>query len=294
MAANLLADFLDALWLQQGLSEHTLAAYRSDLHQFQSYLEQQGCTLAGAGQAHLEAYLAAQLAAGRSRRTQARFLSAARKLYRYLQHQGVRTDNPCERLATPQQGRHLPGTLTEQEVELLLAAPAVRDPLGLRDKAMLEMLYATGLRVSELVGLQLSELGLRQGVVRVLGKGDKERLVPFGEEALHWLERYLQHSRPVLSPQPKEVVFVSRRGQQMTRQTFWHRVRHYANQAGLRREISPHKLRHAFATHLLNHGADLRALQMLLGHSDITTTQIYTQVARLRLQQLHQAHHPRG
>ena len=194
----------------------------------------------------------------------------------------------------PKQVQSLPETLSEQDVADLLNAPLTEQSVGLRDKAMLELLYASGLRVSELVALRISEVGLRQGVVRVVGKGNKERLVPLGEEALEWLERYLKYARADFVRIPNDVVFLSNRGQQMTRQTFWHRMKHYAMVAGIRKPLSPHKLRHAFATHLLNHGADLRALQLLLGHADISTTQIYTQVAKERLKQLHQAHHPRG
>ena len=286
--------FLDKLWLQQGVSKHTLAAYRSDLRHFAEWLEPQSCALADANREHLENYLAYLRQSGKHPRTQARFLSAARKYFAWLMQQHGRTDDPCAHLQSPKQPAYLPKSLSEDAVAALLAAPDVYTSLGLRDKAMLEVLYATGLRVTELVQLKLNELSVRQGLVRVVGKGNKERLVPLGEEALHWLGEYLRHGRPDLLKTNHDVVFVSTRGKQMTRQTFWHRIRIYAQQAGLPEGISPHRLRHAFATHLLNHGADLRALQMLLGHSDIATTQIYTEVAKARLKQLHEMHHPRG
>lgn len=286
--------FLDKLWLQQGVSQHTLAAYRSDLVQFQDWLSKRDAALSAASRQDLEDYLAHLKQSGLHPRSQSRFLSAARKYFGYLLRQGSRPDDPCAHLRSPKQPASIPKSLSEDAVSSLLAAPNVADTLGLRDKAMLELLYATGLRVSELVQLQMSEVSVRQGLVRVVGKGNKERLVPLGEEALHWLAEYLRVARPELIKQNRDVVFFSLRGQQMTRQTFWHRIRHYASIAGLPDGISPHRLRHAFATHLLNHGADLRALQMLLGHSDIATTQIYTEVAKARLKQLHEQHHPRG
>lgn len=287
--------FLDKLWLQQGVSQHTLAAYRSDLSHFQQWLsEHHNCALPAVQRAHFEAYLAYLHHAKRHPRSQARFLSAARKYFRWLLQQGHRSDDPTAHLASPKQPAALPKSLSEADVNQLLAAPDTASAIGLRDKAMLELLYATGLRVSELVALQLNQVSMRQGLVRIVGKGNKERLVPLGEEALEWLGQYLRYSRPELARGQHDVVFVSNRGGQMTRQTFWHRIRQYAVLAGLPNDISPHRLRHAFATHLLNHGADLRALQMLLGHSDIATTQIYTAVAKARLKQLHELHHPRG
>ncbi|MCC5856300.1 MAG: site-specific tyrosine recombinase XerD [Idiomarina sp.] len=286
--------FIEQLWLSQNASPHTLSAYRSDLSQFSLWLEKQNTQLAQASATQLEAYLGHLHGQGRNPRSQARFLSAARKYFGHIQRLTIRDDNPCAHIRTPKQPQRLPETLSEAEVGALLEAPRTDQTLGLRDKAMLEVLYATGLRVTELVGLRLSEIGLRQGVVRVVGKGDKERLVPLGEDALDWLEQYLKYGRPELQTRATDVVFLSTRGQQMTRQTFWHRIKQHAVVAGISRPLSPHKLRHAFATHLLNHGADLRALQMLLGHADIATTQIYTQVARERLKQLHAAHHPRG
>lgn len=287
--------FLDKLWLQQGVSQHTLAAYRSDLSHFQQWLsEHHNCALPAVQRAHFEAYLAYLHHAKRHPRSQARFLSAARKYFRWLLQQGHRSDDPTAHLTSPKQPAALPKSLSEADVNQLLAAPDTASAIGLRDKAMLELLYATGLRVSELVALQLNQVSMRQGLVRIVGKGNKERLVPLGEEALEWLGQYLRYSRPELARGQHDVVFVSNRGGQMTRQTFWHRIRQYAVLAGLPNDISPHRLRHAFATHLLNHGADLRALQMLLGHSDIATTQIYTAVAKARLKQLHELHHPRG
>jgi len=252
-----------------------------------------GQSICGAGTTDLLAYLAQQGAA--SVRTSARRLSSLRRLYQYLAREGKVASDPSVVIESPRLGRSLPKSLTETEVELLLDAPDSDTALGLRDRAMLEVLYATGLRVSELVGLCLDQVNLRQGVVRVLGKGNKERLVPLGEEALHWLERYLRHARPgFFRGQPDATLFPSSRGQMMRRQTFWYAIKRYALQAGIRKTLSPHVLRHAFATHLLNHGADLRVVQMLLGHSDISTTQIYTHVARERLKNLHAQHHPRG
>ncbi|TRW49585.1 site-specific tyrosine recombinase XerD [Aliidiomarina halalkaliphila] len=289
-----LEGFLDRLWLQQGVSQHTLSAYRSDLSHFARWLEPRAIPLEKAAVSDIEAYLSALHDQGRNPRTLARFLSAARKFYGWLLHEHLRKDDPTNHVRTPKQPRSLPKTLSEEAVSALLSAPDAESALGLRDRAMLEVLYASGLRISELVQLQMNQLSLRQGLVRVIGKGDKERLVPLGEEALHALERYLRHGRPELLGKPVDVVFLSTRGKQMTRQTFWHRIRLHSRSAGLPDDVSPHRLRHAFATHLLNHGADLRALQMLLGHADISTTQIYTQVAKARLKQLHAAHHPRG
>jgi integrase/recombinase XerD len=235
------------------------------------------------------------LRAGYSARSAARWLSCVRGFYRHQVQKGRLAADPSADLALPKPGRPLPGSLTEAEVTALLRAPDIDDPVGLRDRAMLELLYASGLRVSELVGLGLSALNRRQGVLRVVGKGSKERLVPVGQEALRWVDRYLHESRPqLLARQASPSLFPSRRGRFMTRQTFWHAVKRYARAAGIVREISPHTLRHAFATHLLNHGADLRAVQMMLGHADLSTTQIYTHVAQARLKALHQAHHPRG
>ncbi len=285
--------FLDALWMERGLSENTLQAYRSDLYSYAKWLAVRGSTISDSQRADLQAYLAGQ--AGQSVRTVARRLSSLRRLFQHLVREGRMQQDPSEQLAFPRLGRPLPKSLTETEVEALLDAPDTASALGLRDRTMLEVLYATGLRVSELISLKLDQLNLRQGVVRVIGKGNKERLVPLGEEALHWLECYIKEARPALfKDAPAASLFPSRRGKPMTRQTFWHAIKRYAVIAGINKSLSPHVLRHAFATHLLNHGADLRVVQMLLGHSDISTTQIYTHVARERLKNLHAAHHPRG
>lgn len=286
--------FLDALWLEQGLSDNTLAAYRGDLRHCQRWLQQRDAlTLDKAGAGDLLGYLA-ELHAG-SVRTAARRLSSLRRFYAWLVREGIVRTDPTARIDAPRLGRSLPKSLTEAEVESLLDAPDTETALGLRDRAMLEILYATGLRVSELVSLEVAQVNLRQGVVRVMGKGNKERLVPLGEEALNWLQHYMQTARPeLLHGRQSDALFPTRRGGAMTRQAFWYLIRRYAGRAGIRKSLSPHVLRHAFATHLLNHGADLRVVQMLLGHSAISTTQIYTHVARERLKQLHAQHHPRG
>ncbi|MGE0080744.1 MAG: site-specific tyrosine recombinase XerD [Thiohalomonadaceae bacterium] len=291
----LLERFLDALWMERGLSENTLAAYRRDLEGFGLWLAHRGDSLAAASRQRLIDYLQGRNAQGAKPRTTARLRSTLRRFYRYLVREKLRGDDPSARIDAPRLGRPLPATLTEAEVEALLAAPDIDDVLGLRDRAMLEVLYATGLRVSELVGLSLTQVSLTQGLVRVMGKGSKERLVPLGEEAVAWIDRYLAHARPALvQGQPSEALFVSLRGDAMTRQTFWHLIKRHARSAGITGKLSPHTLRHAFATHLLNHGADLRVVQMLLGHSSLSTTQIYTHVARERLKTLHRMHHPRG
>lgn len=289
--AVLIDRFLDAQWLEKGLSQNTLAAYRRDLQLLAGELAPRGHTLLQVDKADVSACLAGR---GNSR-SMARLLSCLRGFYGWLVREGRLADDPTLDIQSPKLGRSLPGTLSERDVEALLAAPVVDDAVELRDRAMLELLYATGLRVSELVELTLDRLSLNQGVVRVVGKGSKERLVPVGEEALHWLQRYLAQARPqMLVGALSSAVFVTRRGGGMTRQAFWYRVRLYAQRAGITRPLSPHTLRHAFATHLINHGADLRVVQMLLGHSDLSTTQIYTHVAQARLQALHRQHHPRG
>lgn len=295
-AAELIERYLDALWLQRGLAKNTRMAYRTDLLQFASWLAQsRQPELQRVSRDQLLAYLAWRLQQGYSARATARFLSSVRGFYAFLLEQRLIDEDPTLLIDMPKLGRALPDTLTEQDVEQLLSAPDCEDTLGMRDRCMLEVLYASGLRVSELVALRLDELNLRQGVIRVIGKGGKERLVPLGEEAIQWLERYLQQVRPILlGLKLSDVVFPSLRGSQMTRQTFWHRIKRHAAAAGITKPLSPHTLRHAFATHLLNHGADLRVVQMLLGHTDLSTTQIYTHVANVRLQQLHAQHHPRG
>ncbi|MGQ8775773.1 site-specific tyrosine recombinase XerD [Serratia sp. NA_112.1] len=292
----LIEQFLDALWLERNLAENTLASYRLDLQALGAWLNQKNSSLLQAQALDLQAFLADRVEGGYKATSSARLLSAMRRLFQYLYRENMRADDPTALLASPKLPQRLPKDLSEAQVDALLKAPCVEQPLELRDKAMLEVLYATGLRVSELVGLTISDVSLRQGVVRVIGKGNKERLVPLGEEAVYWIENYLEHGRPwMVNDQALDVLFPSNRSQQMTRQTFWHRIKHYAILAGIDSErLSPHVLRHAFATHLLNHGADLRVVQMLLGHSDLSTTQIYTHVATERLKQLHQQHHPRA
>ncbi len=287
--------FCDALWLEDGLARNTIDAYRRDLTQFARWLKQRGGSGIGAvGEGEIYAYFSARhRGRGAKASSDARLLSSLRRFYRHALRERRIDADPTARLDPPKRAPRFPSTLSEAEVEALLAAPDVSTPRGLRDRAMLETLYACGLRVSELVGLQMNQLGLAQGVVKVVGKGNKERLIPMGEEALHWLRRYLQAGRPQLAP-TGDVVFPSSRGRQMTRQTFWHRIKQYALRAGINTALSPHTLRHAFATHLINHGADLRVVQLLLGHSDLSTTQIYTHVARERMKQLHAEHHPRG
>ena len=294
--SDLTEQFLDALWIERNLAQNTLSSYRQDLQHLTGWLAHHQLTLLTVSAMDLQAFLAERLDGGYKASSSARLLSAMRRLFQYCYREKLRADDPSALLAAPKLPQRLPKDLSEAQVERLLQAPSVEIPLELRDKAMLELLYATGLRVSELVGLTLSDISLRQGVVRVIGKGNKERLVPLGEEAVHWLEQYMEYGRPwLLNGQTLDVLFPSNRAQQMTRQTFWHRIKHYATLAGIDSEkLSPHVLRHAFATHLLNHGADLRVVQMLLGHSDLSTTQIYTHVATERLRQLHQQHHPRA
>jgi integrase/recombinase XerD len=291
----LIDQFLDALWLEKGLSDNTRDAYRSDLALFNGWLDERGVRLIGAGREMILDHLAWRLSNNYKARSTARLLSGLRGFYRFLLRDGLISVDPTLRVELPKLGRPLPKALSEADVEALLGAPDIGDPLGMRDRAMLEVLYATGLRVTELISLSLEQINPRQGVLRTFGKGNKERLVPLGEEALHWVTRYMLDARAaLLAGKPSDVVFPSRRGDLMTRQTFWHRIKLHALHAGISTSISPHTLRHAFATHLLNHGADLRTVQMLLGHSDLSTTQIYTHVARARLQALHAQHHPRG
>jgi integrase/recombinase XerD len=287
--------FVDALWMERGLSENTLAAYRNDLSGLAVWLTAKDRGLLDAGRGDLLAYLSERVGEGARPRTTARLLSSMRRFYRYLVREGRLKTDPSVRIDTPRIGRPLPDTLSEHEVEVLLDSPDDSDAIGLRDRAMLELLYACGLRVSELVGLATEQVNLQQGVVRLIGKGNKERLVPLGEEAIDWLQRYLDESRLELAGAGSDRhLFLTRRGKGMSRQAFWYRLRHYALKSGVSKPLSPHTLRHAFATHLLNHGADLRVVQMLLGHSDLSTTQIYTHVARERLKDLHALHHPRG
>ncbi len=288
--------FCDALWLEEGLSPRTLESYRRDLAQFAHWLDVQGLTLATASAAAVQRFLGERgLKQGIAARSIARQLTALKRYYRWLNRQGARLDDPTLAVEPPRLPRPLPKSLSEADVEALLAAPDVSTDIGLRDRAMLELLYACGLRVSELVGLSLQAVSLDMGVVKVMGKGAKERLVPMGEVATEWIERYLRQARPrLLAGQSSHALFVTRRGGGMTRQMFWHLIKSYARRAGITAQLSPHTLRHAFATHLINHGADLRVVQLLLGHADISTTQIYTHVARERLKRLHAQHHPRG
>ncbi len=288
--------YIDAMWMEKGLSANTLASYRIDLSQYQRWLGTEGGdSLLNADRSQLQAYLGLRVKNGQSPRSTARFMSCVRGFYRFSLREGRINVDPTLDVDSPKLGRPLPKSLSEEDVERLLRAPDTDTALEFRDRTMLELLYACGLRVTELTSLQLVQVSMNQGVVRVFGKGSKERLVPMGEEALSWLKRYMAGPRAeLLKGAPSDVLFPSRRGTQMTRQTFWHRIKIYAQRAGIRKSLSPHTLRHAFATHLLNHGADLRVVQMLLGHSDLSTTQIYTHVAKQRMQELHALHHPRG
>ncbi|WP_455232004.1 site-specific tyrosine recombinase XerD [Geopseudomonas aromaticivorans] len=291
----LIDRFLETLWLEKGLSRHTRSAYGSDLALFQGWLVDRGFDLLRVDRELIREHLGWRLDNGYHARSTARLLSCLRGFYHFCSFEGLLAEDPTLLVSLPRQARAVPSSLSEADVEALLAAPEVSEALGLRDRAMFEVLYACGLRVSELVALTLEQVNLRQGVVRVFGKGARERLVPLGEEAIDWLLRYLREARgELLIGKPSDVLFPSLRGEQMTRQTFWHRIKLHARTAGIDKPLSPHTLRHAFATHLLNHGADLRVVQMLLGHRDLSTTQIYTHVARARLQALHAEHHPRG
>ncbi len=287
--------FLDAVWMERGLSPNTLSAYRADLTALERWLDARKTDITAAKRADLLSFMAARIEAGARPRSTARQLSSFRRFYRQLVREGAVREDPTALIDMPKVGRSLPRSLTEEEVEALLAAPSVGDPLGHRDRTMLEVLYATGLRVSELVSLKLSSVNLSQGVLRIVGKGDRERLIPLGEEAVQWVQQFLQGPRvEILLERQTDYLFPTRRGDRMTRQAFWHIIKRHARSAGVQKDLSPHTLRHAFATHLLNHGADLRVVQMLLGHSDLSTTQIYTHVARERLKDLHAQHHPRG
>lgn len=289
-------QFLDLFWAEKGVSQNTLQAYERDLRGLCSWLQQEKKSLIQAKQGDLLDYITFRIQKGAKPATTARLLSSLRRFYRYCLRVGKISSDPTEQIEPPRPVKLLPESLSESEVDALLAAPNVNEALGIRDRAMLEILYATGLRVSELVSLQQDEVSLQQGIVRIMGKGNKERLVPMGEEALDWLMDYLQNARPdLMQGHPScDDVFVTARGKGMTRQAFWYVIKRYAQLAHIQKKISPHTLRHAFATHLLNHGANLRVVQLLLGHSDLSTTQIYTHVAQARLQELHQVHHPRG
>lgn len=292
---NNISLFLDALWMERGLSKHTLAAYRNDLLGLAAWLAHNDSALLPASRADLLSYLAYRVSGGIQRSTSARILASLRAYYHYHVREGHLTEDPSARIESPRLNRLLPDSLSEEEVDALLRAPDVSTNLGLRDRTMLEMLYATGLRVSELITLSQDQVDQVQGVIRVIGKGDKERLVPVGEEALDWLQRYIKQARAHQKNATQNIyLFPGRGNKPLSRQAVWYRIKHYARQVGINKSLSPHTLRHAFATHLLNHGADLRVVQMLLGHSDLSTTQIYTHVARERLQALHAQHHPRG
>jgi integrase/recombinase XerD len=286
-----LQRFLDAVWMERGLSANTLAAYRADLTALARWLEEHDSALLKATRIELLGFIAARVEGGSRPRSTARQLSSFRRFFRFMVREGLIPVDPT----APKIGRSLPKSLTEAEVDSLLEAPTVADPLGHRDRTMLEVLYATGLRVSELVSLKHNQVNMNQGVIRVVGKGNRERLIPLGDEAVKWVEQFMQGPRvEILLERQTDYLFPTRRGDRMTRQAFWHIIKRYSKKAGVDKELSPHTLRHAFATHLLNHGADLRVVQMLLGHSDLSTTQIYTHVARERLKELHQQHHPRG
>ncbi|KMT65230.1 site-specific tyrosine recombinase XerD [Catenovulum maritimum] len=287
-------QFIEYLWLEKGLSQNTLTAYKTDINQFITHLNHNQLTILAVGADDIRLYLKCLAEQNIKARSAARKLSCLRKLYQYLLLEKITESDPTGIVDLPKVSKTLPKVLSESDVDLLLDAPVLEDDIELRDKAMLELLYASGLRVTELVGLTFEQINLRHGLIRVIGKGGKERLVPIGEVALEYVQSYLKNARPNLSKAANNTVFLSKRGVEMTRQTFWHRIKHYAIRAGVNAELSPHTLRHAFATHLVNHGADLRVVQSLLGHSDLSTTQIYTHVATERLQKLHKAHHPRA
>ncbi len=287
--------FLDAIWMERGLSENTLDAYRADLLALDQRLKERDVKIVDASKADLLDYISWRVEGGAKPRSTARQLSSFRRFYRYLLREGTIADDPTAEIAMPKIGRSLPQSLTEDEVDALLAAPNVSEPLGNRDRAMLELLYATGVRVSELINLKMSQMNLNQGVIRIIGKGNRERLIPLGGEAQDWLRDFIDGARiEILLERQTDYLFPTRRGDRMTRQAFWHIIKRYAKKAGVKKKLSPHTVRHAFATHLLNNGADLRVIQLLLGHSDVSTTQIYTHVARERMKELHSQHHPRG
>ena len=292
---ELVDRFLDAIWMERGLSQNTLGAYRADLMTLGRGLAVNEKTIDKANKSDLLDFIADRVESGAKPRSTARQLSSFRRFFRYIMREGMRDSDPTADIEMPRIGRSLPKTLSEDEVDALLNAPNTDEPLGHRDRAMLELLYATGLRVSELINLKQSQINFNQGVLRIVGKGDRERLIPLGEESIRWLKEFINGPRmEILLERQTDYLFPTRRGDRMTRQAFWHIIKRYAEKAGIRRKLSPHSLRHAFATHLLNRGADLRVVQLLLGHSDLSTTQIYTHVARERLKDLHGEHHPRG
>ena len=292
---ELVDRFLDAIWMERGLSANTLGAYRADLMTLRRRLSEKNIPIEEAEKADLLEFIAGRVESGAKPRSTARQLSSFRRFFRYIMREGLRDSDPTADIEMPRIGRSLPKTLTEDEVDSLLQAPNTDEPLGHRDRAMLELLYATGLRVSELINLKQSQVNFNQGVLRIVGKGDRERLIPLGDEAQRWLRDFIDGPRmEILLERQTDYLFPTRRGDRMTRQAFWHIIKRYAAKAGIDKKLSPHSLRHAFATHLLNRGADLRVVQLLLGHSDLSTTQIYTHVARERLKDLHGEHHPRG
>lgn len=294
MSELLIKDFVLHLASVEGLAKNTCQSYHNDLIIFSHYLTEREVILTEVNTQHISDYLFFRVQDGISNTTNARIQSSLKRFYRYLVHEKHIAANPTDAIKRPKSSRKVPQSLSESEVEALLQAPDLGTAIGLRDKAMLEMLYATGLRVSELINIRLFDYDLNAGVLKVMGKGSKERLLPLGEYAHEWLTRYLSQRETLLQRKPSDFLFLSKRGQGMTRQTFWHAIKRHAVQADIQADLSPHTLRHAFATHLLNHGADLRIVQMLLGHSSVSTTQIYTHVANERLKNLHQQHHPRG
>jgi integrase/recombinase XerD len=292
---QLVDRFLDAIWTERGLSANTIGAYRADLMTLWRGLSERNIAIEAAEKADLLDFIATRVKSGAKPRSTARQLSSYRRFFRYIMREGLRDTDPTADIDMPRIGRSLPRSLTEDEVDALLRAPRTDEPLGNRDRAMLELLYATGLRVSELISLRQSQVNFNQGVLRIVGKGDRERLIPLGDEAQRWLKNFIEGPRmEILLERQTDYLFPTRRGDRMTRQAFWHIIKRYAQKAGIEKKLSPHSLRHAFATHLLNRGADLRVVQLLLGHSDLSTTQIYTHVARERLKELHGKHHPRG
>jgi integrase/recombinase XerD len=288
--------FIDSLWSQKGLADLTLSAYQQDLLQFSRWLATHRQKLFDADQSSIQQFLAERFTNGASARSNARLLSTLKQYYRHLIRVGERQDNPTALISAPKIHRSLPQSMGEIDIEKLLEAPDLDSNYGLRDRCMLELMYSSGLRVSELVGLQLNQINTNLGLVRLIGKGNKERVIPVGEEALHWLAQYVKQARPGLQSAKSisDALFLSSRGSAITRQAFWQNIKKHLLKAGVKTVFSPHSLRHAFATHLLNHGADLRTVQMLLGHSSLSTTQIYTHIAQLRLQSIHAQHHPRG
>lgn len=295
-SSDLIEEFVGSLLMEHGLSQNTLAAYRSDLNQLDKWLAKGNIELLNANQTDLEAYIDYRYKKGVKARTSARILSSIRRFYQYLLREELTSGDASAQLESPKLTRSLPKTLSEDDVDALLMAPDIKQAFGLRDRAMLELLYASGLRVSELVNIRIDQVNLNQGVIRVIGKGNKERLIPMGEEAVDWIDTFLKEARPEILEKRDmtDALFPSRLGEAMSRQAFWQLIKRYAKAAEIKKPLSPHVLRHAFATHLLNHGADLRVVQLLLGHNSLTTTQIYTHIAKERLKSIHAQHHPRG